>query len=281
MTAPRARSAGWIAVLVVAGLGVGCAATGTSTDHSGEGGPSQQQQAASPEADSPEDEQKDLEPFTAVVPESAETDAGLITVHRTDEALYFEIPDSLMGREILSVSRVAKTQADLLGRFGGGGKKVIDQVLRWERRGEKLLRAASHEKTADPGEEPFGRRLDVRPGRHPLLDGPVGGVREPKREGPACPRPALRGNCRGRHPHLPQHPAFLPGPVLCADRRGEPRGPRPDLRLRRHGPGPPAGRRPRGGPHPRPTAQTGPPAMRCRWTRCAPRSGRASTARAR
>ena len=152
MTALRARAAGWIAVLVVAGLGVGCAATGTSTDHSGEQSPPQQQQAASPDGDSPEDEQKDLEPFTEVVPESADTDAGLITVHRTDEALYFEIPDSLMGREILSVSRVAKTQADLLGRFGGGGKKVNDQVLRWERRGEKLLlRAASYEKTADPG----------------------------------------------------------------------------------------------------------------------------------
>ncbi|MBB4091299.1 DUF5117 domain-containing protein [Salinibacter ruber] len=90
-----------------------------------------------------------MKPFSDVVPDTARTDEGLITTHRAGDDLYLGIPDSLTGREILMVSRVSKTQADLF-RVGGGGKKVNSQVLRWQRRGDELLlRVASYEKTAD------------------------------------------------------------------------------------------------------------------------------------
>ena len=138
-----------ISLMAIVGLVGGCAGIGAGTSADDGNRASQQQQTTAPDADSGQDD--GLKAFDEVVSDSAETDAGLITTHRTDENLYFEIPDSLIGKELLSVSRVSKTQADLLGPFGGGGQKANTQVIRWERRGEELLlRVASYEKTANP-----------------------------------------------------------------------------------------------------------------------------------
>lgn len=161
-----------VALLIVMGFAAGCAGADVSTSSTEEAGPPREKESAPPESDSAQE--KGLPPFDEVVPTSAETDSGLVTTHRTDDKLYFEIPDSLVGREILSVSRVSRTQNDLFGRLGGGGKKVNDQVLRWERRGEEmLLRMASYKKTADPDDpvyqavqnsdfEPILRSFDIR-----------------------------------------------------------------------------------------------------------------------
>ncbi|PQJ34412.1 zinc-dependent metalloprotease [Salinibacter sp. 10B] len=93
-----------------------------------------------------------IKPFSKVIPDTAETDNGLITTHRTEDKLYFEIPDSLMGREILMVSRLAQAQSNL----AYGGQKANSQVLRWERRDDDLLlRVASYEKTANPQDPVF------------------------------------------------------------------------------------------------------------------------------
>jgi len=121
---------------------MGCAAT-QSIPEGGE-----------PQATSSQDTENGsgLEPFDEVVPDTARTDAGLITTHRFKDKLYFAIPDSLMGRELLMVSRVARAQSDL----AYGGEKTNTQVLRWEKRGtDLLLRVASHEKTADPEDPVF------------------------------------------------------------------------------------------------------------------------------
>ncbi len=93
-----------------------------------------------------------IKPFSDVVPDTAETDAGLITTHRVKDKLFFEIPDSLFGREILMVSRVSQAQSDL----AYGGEKANTQVIRWERRDDDLLlRVASYEKTANPQDPVF------------------------------------------------------------------------------------------------------------------------------
>jgi hypothetical protein len=90
-----------------------------------------------------------IKPFADVVPDDAVADDGFITTHRADQDLYFEIPDSLLGREVLMVSRVAQAQRNL----AYGGEKVNTQVLRWERRGDDLLlRQVTHEKTAEKDE---------------------------------------------------------------------------------------------------------------------------------
>ncbi|MBS1916642.1 MAG: zinc-dependent metalloprotease [Bacteroidetes bacterium] len=68
-------------------------------------------------------------PYKEVITEKAKTTKGLFTTHKVEDKWYFEIPDSLFGREILAVTRVAKTATGA----GYGGEEVNEQVLRFEK----------------------------------------------------------------------------------------------------------------------------------------------------
>lgn len=109
------------------------------------------QQAAQPSSSpsasqSDDDASSDLEPFDEVVPDDAEKDEGLFTVYRDDEDLFYQIPDSLLGTELLLVSRIAQTAQDI----GYGGEKANTQVVRWQRDGRRvLLRLVTYENQAD------------------------------------------------------------------------------------------------------------------------------------
>ncbi|MFO8098663.1 MAG: DUF5117 domain-containing protein, partial [Salinibacter sp.] len=136
-----------VAALVLGGLVAGCAGVSSTTDDAQPEPSSTESQEAQAQ-----NEEEGPQPFGEVVPDDAETESGLITTHRTADELYFEIPDSLMGREVLMVSRVSQAQAEL----AYGGEKVNTQVLRWERRNDELLlRVASYEKTADEDDPVF------------------------------------------------------------------------------------------------------------------------------
>ncbi|MEX0906061.1 MAG: zinc-dependent metalloprotease [Balneolaceae bacterium] len=87
----------------------------------------------------------DIKPFSEVIKSSAEKDEGLFNVYHDDDKYYWEIPDSLLGRELLMVSRIARTPSGI----SYGGMKNNTQVLRWEKRDKKvLLRRVSFENTA-------------------------------------------------------------------------------------------------------------------------------------
>ena len=69
----------------------------------------------------------------------------MFDVHQVDDKYYYEIPDSLFGREMLVVTRIAKTASGI----GFGGGKQNTQVLRWEKRSKRvLLRVVSHQVVA-------------------------------------------------------------------------------------------------------------------------------------
>jgi len=94
----------------------------------------------------PKPKKGEIQPYADVVTKEVKTDIGLFSVHKKDEAYLFEIPDSLLGREMLLVTRIAKTASGL----GFGGGKTNTQVLRWERKDKKiLLRVDSHNIVAD------------------------------------------------------------------------------------------------------------------------------------
>ncbi|WP_339846946.1 zinc-dependent metalloprotease [uncultured Dokdonia sp.] len=83
-----------------------------------------------------------IKPYGKVITKDAKTDEGLFTVHKLDDKYFYEIPDSLMGREMLMVTRIAKTA----GGLGFGGGKQNTSVLRWEVKDKKvLLRVVSHQ----------------------------------------------------------------------------------------------------------------------------------------
>jgi len=86
-----------------------------------------------------------MKPYNKVITKEAKSDPGLFTVHKVGDKYYYEIPDSLLGREMLMVTRIAKTATNL----GYGGEKTNTQVLRWQRKDKKIyLRIVSYSNTA-------------------------------------------------------------------------------------------------------------------------------------
>ena len=109
-------------------------------------------QAGEPQPSSSEEQEKDEQEartYSDVITGEAETDEGLFDVHWVDETLYFEIPDSMLGRDMLLVSRISKVPTGFPG-FSPAGVKTGEQLLRWERRGDRiLLRTISYSDVAD------------------------------------------------------------------------------------------------------------------------------------
>ncbi|WP_167598722.1 zinc-dependent metalloprotease [Leeuwenhoekiella sp. ZYFB001] len=94
-----------------------------------------QKAATTPAAESSTSQKSKLKPYNKVITAEAESDNGLFTTHRLDDHLYFTIPDSLMGKDMLLVSRIAKVPAGYGGGYVNAGSKVNEQVIRWSRRG--------------------------------------------------------------------------------------------------------------------------------------------------
>jgi len=79
--------------------------------------------------------------YKDIITKEAITDNGLFDIHKVKEKYYYEINDTLFGREMLMVTRIAKTASGL----GFGGGKQNTQVLRWQKKDNKiLLRVVSH-----------------------------------------------------------------------------------------------------------------------------------------
>jgi hypothetical protein len=83
-----------------------------------------------------------IQPYNKVITSAATTDNGLFNVHKIKDKYYYEISDTLLGREMLMVTRIAKTATGI----GFGGGKANTQVLRWQRQDDMiLLRVVSHD----------------------------------------------------------------------------------------------------------------------------------------
>lgn len=120
-----------IATFVLAMLTVNCAST------------KQKKKNASAATEEKQEKSKsDLKAYDKVITKEAVSDSGLFTVHKVEDDYFYEIPDSLFNREMLMVTRIAKTATGI----GFGGGKANTQVLRWEKKNKKvLLRVVSHE----------------------------------------------------------------------------------------------------------------------------------------
>jgi hypothetical protein len=88
-------------------------------------------------------------PYNQVVTDRAVTDGGGITVHKIDDRFLFEVPDTLVGRDFLLVSRIAGVPVKL-GGFLSAGTSVGERLVRWERGGDRVsLRSISVDAVAD------------------------------------------------------------------------------------------------------------------------------------
>ncbi len=87
--------------------------------------------------------------YDEVVPDGTESQEGLFGVHVVDDKLLFEIPDEVLGRDMIIMSRYARAQD---GLSNAGSNMAPNIVVRWERHEDRiLLRAVSYQRIADEG----------------------------------------------------------------------------------------------------------------------------------
>ncbi|HEV8144993.1 MAG TPA: zinc-dependent metalloprotease [Bryobacteraceae bacterium] len=89
----------------------------------------------------------DPQPYDRVITKDAKTSKGMFTVHQVKERYYFEIPKGELNKELLWNTQISKTT---LGAGYGGGQ-LVDRVVRWDLRGNRvLLLDVNFGLTADP-----------------------------------------------------------------------------------------------------------------------------------
>ncbi|MBX2898513.1 MAG: zinc-dependent metalloprotease [Cyclobacteriaceae bacterium] len=92
-------------------------------------------------------------PYKQVITAKAKTQRGLFTVHKINDDYFFEVPDSIVGREFMAVTRMAKAPTGA----GYGGEEENRQVLRWERgpNNKLFLRAVLTINTSPDADKPI------------------------------------------------------------------------------------------------------------------------------
>ena len=89
----------------------------------------------------------DPRPYDRVITKEAKTDEGVFKVHTIKDKVYYEIPKSELDKEFLWVSQIAKTTLGV----GYGGQAAGNRVVKWERKGNRvLLRNVAYDVVADP-----------------------------------------------------------------------------------------------------------------------------------
>lgn len=93
------------------------------------------------EKDSTDKKKELVKPFEEVITAKAKTFKGFFTIHLLDDRYYMEIPDSLLGRDIMVVNRIVKAPADKQKRaVGYPGDHISDEVLRFQKgKGNKIF----------------------------------------------------------------------------------------------------------------------------------------------
>ncbi|MEX2181874.1 MAG: zinc-dependent metalloprotease [Gemmatimonadaceae bacterium] len=85
--------------------------------------------------------------YNTVIRGDVTTKDGLFKTHQIGSRLYYEIPAAELGKDLLVVTRVARNMVT----DGLGGNEIARSVVRWERRGHRvLLRGISYATVADP-----------------------------------------------------------------------------------------------------------------------------------
>src|SRR3982750_1190814 len=73
-------------------------------------------------------------PYKDIITDKAVSKKGLFTVHKVEDKWYFEIADSLLGRDILIVNRLSKAAAGMRNFFFGyAGDQIGNNVVSFEK----------------------------------------------------------------------------------------------------------------------------------------------------
>lgn len=80
------------------------------------------------------DDKKEPKSFKEFIKDAEKGQKGLFSIYNQDEKYYFEIPDSIMGRDIIVVNRISRSGVDLRSGFSGyAGDQINENVIRYEK----------------------------------------------------------------------------------------------------------------------------------------------------
>lgn len=126
----RHRSAAVALALFAAACG---APQATTTSPAPAAAPAAGAQATKPDTTKPA--KPKIKPFKDLITDKATADSGLFIVWTQGDSTFYEIPHAVLGREMLLVSRIARTATNI----GYGGEQTNETVVRWERQGDRIL----------------------------------------------------------------------------------------------------------------------------------------------
>ncbi|MFB9862291.1 zinc-dependent metalloprotease [Rufibacter immobilis] len=97
----------------------------------------------------PKSSESGIKSYSQVITKDAKSDPGLFTIHKVGEKYFYEIPDTLLQRDFLWITRFAELPAGLGGGYVNAGSSVNEQMVVWQRVDNKLLlRTKSYSATA-------------------------------------------------------------------------------------------------------------------------------------
>lgn len=100
-------------------------------------------------SDSDSDDQNAPKYISDILTDETISDDGLFSVHRLEDKLYFEIPDSVINQDLLLVTRIVKIPSDL-SPYINAGSKTGEQLVSWQKMANKiLLRVKSYQSQSD------------------------------------------------------------------------------------------------------------------------------------
>ena len=96
--------------------------------------------------DENENKTKKEKSYSDIITDKAVSDLGIFDVHKVEDKYYFELNDSILGRDMMMVTRVVKMSNEI----PLSAHKLSEQVIKWEKFNRNiLLRVASYSKFAN------------------------------------------------------------------------------------------------------------------------------------
>lgn len=80
-----------------------------------------------------------IKDYSKVITKDAISNDGLFIAHKVEDKYFFEIPQKLLGKDMLLVTRLSKLPSGLGGGYVNAGSSINEQLITWERYQDKIL----------------------------------------------------------------------------------------------------------------------------------------------
>jgi hypothetical protein len=81
-----------------------------------------------------------LKNFSDIIPAGTRADTGLFNVYKVGGKYFFDVPDSLLGREMMVITHLVSTPGNIhVQMHEYGGEQENTQIWKWEKHGHQLL----------------------------------------------------------------------------------------------------------------------------------------------